>query len=137
MNDHLPEQLGVLKKFVSYPSKIERVLIREADSWPDTRMHKAESACFDFVNGRPEQFDMMMLAMVDPERLKRAEEYAFENGCEIFDALDDIRREEPRHRYRRQQATRPALPPRRPGEERNTRRYIHPPSLSPDESAAG
>lgn len=25
--------------------------------------------------------------MVDPERLKRAEEYAFENGCDIFDAL--------------------------------------------------
>jgi hypothetical protein len=54
-----------------------------------------------------------VLAMVDPERLKRAEEYAFENGCDIFDALDDIRQEEPRHRY------------------------VHPPSLSPNEIAAG
>jgi hypothetical protein len=62
--------------------------------------------------------------MVDPERLKRAEEYTFENGCDIFDALDDIRQEEPRHRYGRRQPKRPALPPRRPGEVRNTRRYV-------------
>jgi hypothetical protein len=45
--------------------------------------------------------------MVDPERLKRAEEYTFENGCDIFDALDDIRQEEPRHRYGRRQPKRP------------------------------
>lgn len=78
-----------------------------------------------------------VLGMVDPERLKRAEKYAFENGLDIFDALDDIRREEPRHRYWRRQPKRPALPPRRPGEERSTRRYIHPPSLSPDDIAQG
>jgi hypothetical protein len=68
--------------------------------------------------------------MVNPERLKRAEEHAFENGCDIFDALDDIRREEKRHRYFRRQPKRPALPPRRPGEERSTRRYGHPPRLN-------
>lgn len=68
MNDHLPEQPGVLKKFVSYPSKIERVLVREADAWPDTRMHKAEIACFDFVDGRPEQFDMMIVVVVHQRR---------------------------------------------------------------------
>lgn len=78
-----------------------------------------------------------VLAMVHPERLKRAEKFAFENGCDIFEALDDIRREERRHRYRRRQPKRPALPPRRLGEVRNTRRYVHPPSMSPDEIAAG
>lgn len=78
-----------------------------------------------------------VLAMVDPERLERAETYAFENGCDIFDALDDVRREEQRHRYKRRKPKRPALPPRRPDEERSTRRYVHPPSLSPDEIAAG
>ena len=75
--------------------------------------------------------------MVDPERLKRAEEYTFENGCDIFDALDDIRQEEPRHRYGRRQPKRPTLPPKRPGEVRNTRRYVHPLSLSPNEIASG
>lgn len=39
--------------------------------------------------------------------------------------------------YWRRQPKRPALPPRRPGEERNTRRYIHPPSLSPEDIAKG
>ena len=29
------------------------------------------------------------------------------------------------------------LQPRRPGEERNTRRYVHPPSVSPDEIGKG
>ncbi|MFA1624674.1 hypothetical protein ACDY96_18210 [Rhizobium mongolense] len=75
--------------------------------------------------------------MVDPECLKRAEKYAFENRCDIFDALDEVRREEKRHRYFRRRPKRPALPPRRSGEVRNTRRYVHPPSLSPDEIAAG
>ena len=75
--------------------------------------------------------------MVDPERLKRAEEYTFENGCDIFDALDDICQEEPRHRYGRRHPKRPTLPPRRPGEVRNTRRYVHPLSLSPNEIAGG
>jgi hypothetical protein len=78
-----------------------------------------------------------VLAMVDPERLKRAEQYAFDNGMDIFDALDDIRREEKRHKYHRRQPERPALPPRRHGEQRNTRRYIHPPSLAPTEMAIG
>ena len=75
--------------------------------------------------------------MVDPERLKRAKEYALENGLDIFDALDDIRRDEERHRYFRRKPVRPALPPRRTGEERNTRRYVHPPSLAPTEISAG
>lgn len=78
-----------------------------------------------------------VLKMVDPKRLKRAQEYAFENGMDIFDALDDIRRDEERHKYFRREPMRPALPPRRPGEEHNTRRYIHPPSLAPAEIAAG
>lgn len=80
-----------------------------------------------------------VLGMVDPERLERAEKYAFENGLDIFDALDDIRLEEPRHRYWRRKPKRPALPPRRPGEEETTRRrhYIHPPSLLPEEIASG
>ena len=78
-----------------------------------------------------EQHQDQILKMVDPERLKRAREYALENGCDIFDALDDIRREEKRHRYLRGSPKRPALPPRRPGEERNTRRYVHPPRRAP------
>lgn len=75
--------------------------------------------------------------MVDPERLKRAKKYAFENGMDIFDALDDIRSEEERHKYFRRPPLRPALPPRRPGEERNTRRYIHPPKLDPADIVSG
>jgi hypothetical protein len=78
-----------------------------------------------------EQHQDQILKMVDPERLKRAREYALENGCDIFDALDDIRREEKRHRYLRGSPKRPTLPPRRPGEERNTRRYVHPPRRAP------
>lgn len=58
-------------------------------------------------------------------------------NMDIFDALDDIRSEEERHKYFRRKPLRPALPPRRPGEERNTRRYIHPPRLSPTEISAG
>lgn len=90
----------------------------------DTRKWKAEHS---------EQ----VLKMVDPSRLKRAKKYAFENGMDIFDALDDIRREEERHRYRRDKPRRPVLPQRRVGEERNTRRYIHPPRLSPSEIKTG
>lgn len=63
-----------------------------------------------------------VLAMVDPERLERAEEYAVKNGLGIFDALDDIRREEHKHQYWRRKLKRPALPPRRLGEEQVTRR---------------
>jgi hypothetical protein len=74
--------------------------------------------------------------MVDPERLKRAEEYTFENGCDIFDALDDIRQEEPRHRYGRRQPKRPhaAAEAARRGEKHPP---IRPPSLSPNEIASG
>ena len=75
--------------------------------------------------------------MVDPKRLRRAQDYAFENGMDIFDALDDIRRDEERHKYFRRKPKRPALPPRRTGEERNTRRYIHPPKLDPTDIASG
>lgn len=73
--------------------------------------------------------------MVDPERLKRAQKYAFENGMDIFYALDDIRRDEERHVYFRRKPTR--LPPRRAGEERNSRRYVHPQPLDPADIAKG
>lgn len=78
-----------------------------------------------------------VLAMVDPKRLELAYDYAKETGLDIFDALDDIRREEHRHVYGRRQPKRSALPPRRPGEERSTRRYVHPPKLSPTDISAG
>jgi hypothetical protein len=66
-----------------------------------------------------------ILDMVRPDGLDRAKDYALENRCDIFDALDDIRREEKRHRYGRRSPRRSALPPRLPGEERCTR-AIHP-----------
>lgn len=72
-----------------------------------------------------------ILAMVAPERLLKAHDYAFKTGCDIFDALIDIRKAEPKRTYRRKRSSRPILPPRRTGEERNTRRYIHPPGLVP------
>lgn len=78
-----------------------------------------------------------VLAMVDPKRLKRAQEYAIQNGTNIFDALDDIRREEPRHDYSRRKPKRPVLPPRRPGEKRNTHRYLHPPRWAHDDIVRG
>jgi predicted RNA-binding Zn-ribbon protein involved in translation (DUF1610 family) len=78
-----------------------------------------------------------VLSMVDPQRLKRAENYAFENGTNIFDALDDIRREEPRHNYIRRKPNRPVLPPRRPGEKRNTHRYLHPLRWAHDDISKG
>lgn len=78
-----------------------------------------------------------VLKMVDPKRLERAWAYAIDNGLDIFDALDDIRREEKRHKYARRVPCRPALPQRRQGEERNTRRYVHPPGLSPTEISNG
>jgi hypothetical protein len=55
----------------------------------------------------------------------------------IFDALDDVRREEKKWRHGRRKARRPALPPRLPGEERSTRRYVHPPRLVPEDIASG
>lgn len=78
-----------------------------------------------------------VLAMVAPERLERAVAHAHRTGMNIFDALDDVRREEHRHIYSRRKPARPVLPPRRAGELRNTRRYVHPPSLSPDDLKLG
>ena len=75
--------------------------------------------------------------MVRPERLDRAKDYAVEHDCDIFDALDEVRRSEKRWKYRRKIPPRSALPSRRPGEERNTRRYVHPPPLDPMEIAKG
>lgn len=75
--------------------------------------------------------------MVRPDRLDRAKDYAVEHGCDIFDALDEVRRQEKRWRYGRRKPKRSALPPRRMGEERNTRRYVHPPSLAPMEIVKG
>lgn len=72
-----------------------------------------------------------ILAMVAPARLLEARDRAHKTGCDIFDALDDIRKAEPKQSYGRKRSRRPILPPRRNGEERNTRRYIHPPSLVP------
>ncbi|MBX4967071.1 IS1595 family transposase [Rhizobium binae] len=52
-------------------------------------------------------------------------------------ALDEVRRHEKRWRYARRKPRRSALPPRRPGEERGTRRYVHPPSLAPEDIIRG
>lgn len=81
--------------------------------------------------------EIQILAMVDPQRLKRALDYSFETGLDIFDALDDVRSEEHKHKYQRRKPKRSALPPRRLGEERVTRRYVHPPKLSPADIAGG
>jgi hypothetical protein len=78
-----------------------------------------------------------VLAMVRPDRMVRAIEYAYEHHCDIFDALDAVKREEKKQRYGRQKPWRSALPPRRQGEERNTRRYVHPPSLAPEDAEMG
>ena len=78
-----------------------------------------------------------VLKMVSPRRLRQAQDLAHRTGLDIFDALDEVRKEEPRHDYHRRRPTRAALPPRRPGEERNTRRYLHPPSLDSAELRAG
>jgi hypothetical protein len=39
-----------------------------------------------------------VLAMVRPNRLDRAIEHAYEHRCDIFDALDAVKREEKKHR---------------------------------------
>ncbi|CDM56484.1 hypothetical protein LPU83_0806 [Rhizobium favelukesii] len=78
-----------------------------------------------------------ILDMVRPERPDRAKNYAVENGCDIFRALDEVRRHEKRWRYHRKKPRRSALPPRRAGEERNTRRYAHPPGLVSEDIANG
>jgi hypothetical protein len=78
-----------------------------------------------------EAHEDQVLAMVRPDRLDRAKDYALEHGCDIFEALDEVRRSEKRWKYRRRPPRRSALPPRRSGEERNTRRYVHPPLLDP------
>ncbi|WP_430253855.1 IS1595 family transposase [Neorhizobium sp. DAR64872/K0K18] len=48
---------------------------------------------------------------------RKWKEHAFENGMDIFDALDDIRQDEERHVYFRRKPVRPALPLRRRDEE--------------------
>ena len=78
-----------------------------------------------------------VLAMVRHDRIDRAKDYAVEHGCDIFEALDEVRRSEQRWKYRRRAPRRSALPPRRSGEERNTRRYVHPPPLDPADIANG
>ena len=78
-----------------------------------------------------EAHEDQVLAMVRPDRLDRAKDYAVEHGCDIFEALDEVRRSEKRWKYRRRPPRRSALPPRRSGEERNTRRYVHPPLHDP------
>lgn len=79
---------------------------------------------------RHEHMDQL-LKMVRPDRLEAAWKLAFSTGLDIFDALDDVRASEKKSTYFRKKAKRPILPPRRAGEERSTRRYVHPPSLVP------
>lgn len=67
----------------------------------------------------------------------RAIDYAFEHRCDIFDALDAVKRAEKKHRYGRRKPWRSALPHHRKGEERNTRCYVHPPSLAPEDIEMG
>ena len=80
-----------------------------------------------------EDHKQQVLAMINPERLKKAKYFALKNEvADIFEALDAIRSKETRRHYVRRKPKRPVLPLRRTGEERNTRRYIHPPRLSDD-----
>lgn len=72
-----------------------------------------------------------LLAMVRPDRLEAAWKLAVFEGLDIFDALDDVRASEEKLPYSRRKSKRPILPPRRVGEERNTRRFILPPGLIP------
>ena len=82
------------------------------------------------------QHQRMILKMVDPDVYGQAQDLARKTGCDIFDAIDEVRKARPRHSYQRRPSARPILPPRRLGEERNTRRYIHPPPLEPESVGA-
>jgi hypothetical protein len=98
------------------------------------------TTCGDIVGDTQEwkkAHEDQVLAMVKPDRLDRAKDYAVEHGCDIFEALDEVRRSEKRWKYRRKMPRRSALPPRRIGEERNPRRYVHPPPLDPTDIANG
>lgn len=55
-----------------------------------------------------EAHEDQVLAMVRPDRLDRAKDYAVEHGCDIFEALDEVRRSEKRWKYRRRP---PDVPP--------------------------
>lgn len=59
-----------------------------------------------------------ILAMVSPDRLRRARERATDEGRDILDALDWERKLEPKRHYRRNAPTRPVLPPHRAGDTR-------------------
>jgi predicted RNA-binding Zn-ribbon protein involved in translation (DUF1610 family) len=78
-----------------------------------------------------EHFDQIV-SMLKPERYAEAFYYMYDHQVDFFDALDEIRRKEPKKVYTRKSAARSILPRRRPGEERNTRRYTHPPKLPDD-----
>ena len=74
--------------------------------------------------------------MVRPDRLKRAKVIVAATGEDIFDVIAELRKSDRRH-YGRRKPTRTALPPRRPDETRNTRRYQHPPRIAPSELKLG
>ena len=79
-----------------------------------------------------------VLAMVGKERLEAAKAIAKSTKRDIFDVITSLREE---HRktltYKRRPPTVTALPPRRPGEERQTVRYAHPPRPPARELALG
>lgn len=83
------------------------------------------------------QHKKAILKMVLPERLAEAKVLAKQTRCDIFEAIEIVRSMETKTPYTRRRSPRPALPPRRPGEERNTRRYQHPPRPSANEVAMG
>lgn len=124
-----------------------RLSMEPPTAFPDQRGHDPRSRPADRPGYMPRHcrrhgdwklaHEDQVLAMVKPDRLDRAKDYAVEHGCDIFDALDEVRRNEKRWKYRRRSPRRSALPPRRLGEERNTRRYFHPPRLAPEDIERG
>lgn len=89
----------------------------------------------DTSEWRSEHQDQI-LKMVSPDRLKMAKELASRDRIDILDALDQIG-QRCDVIYERRNPTRPALPPRRQGEERSTARYRHPPRPPRGEIEAG
>ena len=69
-----------------------------------------------------------ILAMVRPDRLRRAKTIVAATEEDIFDVIAELRKKDRRH-YDRGKPERTALPPRRPDETRSTRRYSHPPRI--------
>jgi ISXO2-like transposase domain len=79
-----------------------------------------------------------VLARVGKERLATARAISRAARRDLFEVIDELRKNHRKARtYKRRPPKVPALPPRRPGEERRTARYVHPPRPPEREIALG